>query len=138
MAFTAEQHREYQKKRRLERLAMAVERLGGKCVRCGSTENLEFDHIIPGSRLRKVSEATNWSMERFLAEVDKCQLLCGPHHREKTRAMMEANTKLKAWQVDAIRASKLTQAELATRYNVSRTTISNIKLYKRWNVLTAD
>ena len=92
MVMSAEWHREYQRKRARERLAMARERLGGQCVRCGATEGLQFDHIVPGSRVRKVSEATNWSLERFLAEVDKCQLLCDPCHRQKTIEAGEVRT----------------------------------------------
>lgn len=81
----AEYHRQYQARRRRERLSLAIERLGGCCVRCGVTDNLEFDHIIPGTRERCVSEATNWSLKRFLTEVDKCQLLCNSCHREKSK-----------------------------------------------------
>lgn len=84
MPMSVEWHREYQRKRCHERLALARKRLGGRCVRCGSTENLDFDHIVPGSRVRKISEATNWSLARFLAEVDKCQLLCRTCHQEKS------------------------------------------------------
>src|SRR6266404_5080434 len=84
MAMSVEWHREYQRQRCHERLALARERLGGRCVRCGSTENLDFDHIVPGSKIRKISESTNWSLVRFLAEVDKCQLLCRSCHRKKT------------------------------------------------------
>ena len=84
MAMSAEWHREYQRQRCRERLALARERLGGRCARCGSTEDLDFDHIVPGSRTRKISEATNWSLARFLAEVDKCQLLCRSCHQEKS------------------------------------------------------
>lgn len=65
---------------------MARERLGGKCARCGATENLQFDHINPATKVANISEIANWSLARFLAEVDKCQLLCGPGgcHQDKT------------------------------------------------------
>jgi hypothetical protein len=79
-----EYQREYQKKRARERLAMARKRLGGFCVRCGATDDLDFDHIDRTTKVRKISEATNWSMERFLAEVDKCQLLCKSCHPIKS------------------------------------------------------
>jgi len=141
MGERTEYHRQYQLNRRLERLAMARKRLGGKCAHpdCEVTENLEFDHIIPGSRVRRVSEATNWSMERFLGEVDKCQLLCSKHHHEKTAkcgecAHGEANghAKLTEEDVVSIRESSLSYKRLALQYGVSKTTITKIKIGAYW------
>lgn len=89
MPFTTEQMREYQRNRAHERLALARERLGGRCYGCGSTEALDFDHTDHTDRttkIRKISEATNWSLVRFLAEVDKCQLLCRSCHTAKSIA----------------------------------------------------
>jgi hypothetical protein len=136
-----EQFRIYQEERRVKFLAMARERLGGKCSHsgCEKTENLEFDHIVPGSKLRKISEATNWSLEHFLEEVDKCQLLCREHHQQKTteageRARGERNghAKLTESVVLAIRKSDLSYAELALRYEVSKTAITEIRLGRTW------
>ena len=44
---------------------------GGKCVTCGSTVNLHFDHIIPFSK----GGASN--------TADNIQLLCGTHNLQK-------------------------------------------------------
>jgi len=44
---------------------------GGKCAKCGATEDLHFDHIIPWSR----GGASN--------TADNIQLLCGRHNLEK-------------------------------------------------------
>ena len=44
---------------------------GGKCVACGSSENLHFDHIIPYSKGGSSDTAEN------------VQLLCGKHNLEK-------------------------------------------------------
>ncbi|HQN80453.1 MAG: HNH endonuclease [Kiritimatiellae bacterium] len=44
---------------------------GGKCVKCGSTINLHFDHIIPFSK----GGASN--------TADNIQLLCGTHNIQK-------------------------------------------------------
>jgi hypothetical protein len=54
--------------------------------RCGATEGLQFDHIDSRTKIANISEVTNWRLYRFLAEVDKCQLLCGPGgcHQDKT------------------------------------------------------
>ena len=63
---------------------------------CGVTDGLEFDHVNPETKVRKISEATNWSMARFLSEVDKCQLLCREHHIVKTREAGEYRRPLAA------------------------------------------
>jgi hypothetical protein len=59
-----------------------LEYLGGCCVICGRTDDLEFDHIDPATKIRPVSNIYNSAA--FWVEVNKCQLLCKEHHREKT------------------------------------------------------
>jgi len=39
-----------------ERIGEALDILGGKCIKCGSLENLEFDHIDPSSKLFTISK----------------------------------------------------------------------------------
>ena len=77
----------YMRKRRAKRREEARLRLGGKCVVCGSTEKLEFDHVDPSTKVLNVSSAKclDGPRDRLLEEVDKCQLLCKLHHREKSR-----------------------------------------------------
>jgi hypothetical protein len=75
--------REYQARWVAARRAAGVELLGGKCVECGSTEELEFDHVDP---VQKISHRIwSWADARRLAELAKCQLLCAGCHLEKTR-----------------------------------------------------
>ena len=45
---------------------------GGKCVRCGSTDNLHFDHVLPFSK----------GGSSLLEE--NVQLLCARHNLEKS------------------------------------------------------
>lgn len=73
----------YMKKRWENRRTTAIAYLGGKCLECGTTEDLEFDHIDPSTKVCSVAKASSFSEQRFWAEVDKCQLLCHTHHREK-------------------------------------------------------
>lgn len=65
--------------------------LGGKCVKCNTTENLQFDHINPNTKSFDV--AKNWARrwEVLVIELDKCQLLCKPHHLEKSIENKELN-----------------------------------------------
>ena len=65
-----------------------IDKLGGQCVSCGTTDNLEFDHINPLDKSFTISgylASTNaCELEKVLEEVNKCQLLCKQCHRKKT------------------------------------------------------
>lgn len=56
--------------------------LGGMCVKCKSTKELEFDHIDRKNKNFAISRKMKES--GILQELDKCQLLCKQCHREKT------------------------------------------------------
>lgn len=62
-----------------------AEYLNGKmCMHCGSSGPLEVDHIDPAL---KVSHSVwSWSAARRMAELAKCQTLCVPCHKAKTKA----------------------------------------------------
>jgi len=62
----------------------AIDYLGGKCVVCGCATNLEFDHIDPTTKEMNVSRFLRRKEEVYKDELDKCQLLCYEHHKEKT------------------------------------------------------
>lgn len=76
---------EYMKNRWRLRRATAISSLGGCCVVCGTTESLEFDHVDPETKIMSIGKASSRSEEFFWAEVNKCQLLCTEHHKEKTK-----------------------------------------------------
>src|SRR6185437_9581694 len=54
----------------------------GPCVKCGSWDNLELDHINPDLKIDH--RIWNWSEERRSAELAKCQILCHDCHLSKT------------------------------------------------------
>lgn len=78
---------EYQRQYQLEKyyrwMDEARESLGGRCAVCGTTENLEFDHIDPATKLFTIGSFRP-SRPAWDVEVAKCQLLCYEHHKEKT------------------------------------------------------
>lgn len=78
--------RQYMKNRYDARRRQALEALGGKCADCGSTENLEFDHIDPSTKLTVIAKMWTASEKKFWGEIRKCQLLCVGCHRDKTLA----------------------------------------------------
>lgn len=75
---------EYLKKRYRERRRLALEFLGGSCVKCGSEEKLELDHINPATKDFDISRFWGTTLDRFWTEVKKCQILCKPCHIRKT------------------------------------------------------
>ena len=86
MSWTTEERREYYRTRQAERRKELIEMFGGQCVRCGATEDLEFDHIDRTTVSFRLSGwGFNYSWERILKEAEKCQLLCDPCHHEKSK-----------------------------------------------------
>ena len=77
-----EYHRLYYYKRRAKMIAY----FGVACAHCGSTDQLEFDHIDPALKSFNINENMTLSNPGVRAELDKCQLLCRPCHEAKTAA----------------------------------------------------
>ena len=73
-------------RRRKKIRLMAIEHLGGKCMRCGYSkypEVLEFHHRYPSQKDFNVSKkGLTRSWERTKKEIEKCDLLCANCHRE--------------------------------------------------------
>lgn len=84
MPYTPEERTRYTNEYRAKRRREALDYLGGECVECGSTENLEFDHIDPATKVATIASLWTASKERFWTEVKKCQLLCHDHHVAKS------------------------------------------------------
>jgi DNA-binding CsgD family transcriptional regulator len=73
------------KNRRNKLKEMAVEYLGGKCVKCGYNEciwALEFHHKDPNEKDFTISTYTTLGWEKLKKELDKCELRCSNCHKE--------------------------------------------------------
>ena len=77
MASTIESYRARRKR--------MVEHLGGVCSVCGTSSDLQFDHIDHNAKGFDVSKAWSNSWQSLVTELQKCQLLCKEHHLEKSR-----------------------------------------------------
>jgi 5-methylcytosine-specific restriction endonuclease McrA len=119
----------WMKRRRLRAIAL----LGGHCAECGSTENLQVDHVDPESKdplLRALKTASfwSWAWHRIEAELAKCQVLCLPCHKVKTageavRGERHGHHVLTTEQVRDVRRRVLSgesQASVARLYRVDR------------------
>ena len=71
-------------KRENENWLWIKERLGNKCARCGCTVNLQIDHKDPCTKKFEVKSRLSYKRVNLIEEVDKCQLLCKPCHKDKT------------------------------------------------------
>lgn len=67
------------------RRASAILLLGGKCAKCGTTNNLQFDHINAQDKSFDLGKFWSCAENKFLAELLKCQLLCLGCHKRKTK-----------------------------------------------------
>ena len=56
---------------------------GNKCELCGVTDSLEFHHRDPSTKVMDIGTMvrSSASKEDFIAEMDKCQILCRNCHR---------------------------------------------------------
>lgn len=85
-----------EKKRALQRKWFAQRRQAwidehGPCVKCGSSERLEVDHIDPS--LKTLQPSKLWSLSLSnpirIKELDNCQVLCYVCHKQKTKQQTE-------------------------------------------------
>lgn len=84
MSYTKQQRSEYSKRSREAAKNAFLMSRGNKCVKCGSSERLEIDHIDRTKREYCVSQ--HWQRPKILAiELPKCQLLCHTCHLKKTK-----------------------------------------------------
>ena len=79
-----EKIREERREHHNERRAHCREYLGGKCVKCGTTHNLQFDHIKREGKKYTIASRIHQNFTILKEELDKCQLLCAPCHLDKT------------------------------------------------------
>lgn len=80
----------YMLRRYHERRDWAIKRLGGVCAACGTSLDLEMDHINPDDKEFEIGKVWSYSWDKFLKEVDKCQLLCQSCHKEKNSTRCHA------------------------------------------------
>jgi hypothetical protein len=68
-----------------------IEMLGGKCLGCGTTKNLQFDHIDRTEKSFCIGSSLASKLEKLVEEANKCQLLCETCHQHKTLVNHDCN-----------------------------------------------
>lgn len=84
---------EYMKKRAKEKRLWALQKLGNKCVRCGSSDDLDIDHIDPSTKSFTFAKLWSKKSEIIERELNKCQLLCKQCHHNKSLLDRNLNTR---------------------------------------------
>lgn len=89
----ADEYRKARLQRRAELNAFVVEtfKKGKPCVDCGLSFNpwvMDFDHRVAAHKSDGISKLINRCvpLERIVAEIQKCDLVCANCHRDRTHA----------------------------------------------------
>lgn len=61
-----------------------IDKMGGSCQSCGSTDRIEFDHVDPRTKSFNISKVWSYKRATVEEELAKCQLLCYGCHKDKT------------------------------------------------------
>jgi hypothetical protein len=138
---------EYMRNWYASRIKSMHNKLGGSCVVCGRVDNLEIDHIDPTTKASNVTRLWNKSWEEINKELQKCQLLCVEHHREKSaregsqtknrlRGEENGSSKLTWELVHQIRQMYSDGAsikyQIAQELNINRHTVMRVVQNKTW------
>jgi len=88
---------DYMKRRYQRRRAEAVAQLGGCCVQCGDTKDLELHHKDPTQKSFTLARGSSFSDERWQEEIGKCELLCKGCHVDHHRSKYPCGTPQRYW-----------------------------------------
>lgn len=154
MAFkNIEDRKQYMRDYYANKRAEYIKLLGGKCVECGSTSNLEFDHKDVTKKNFNIGKLMTFSKVDILEELKLCQILCETCHEQKSIFDRKIHVKLGSFAKGSeVHGSKFTEKDvrnikehlknktmgvmqLARLYKVNQGSISNIKSGKTWKHL---
>ena len=78
-------HRNYSRNYYHARKNEIINRLGGKCVKCGSCDSLEIHHIDYKSKSYSITKKIlSIPFKKLDEELSKCELLCKECHKKET------------------------------------------------------
>lgn len=116
----------------------------GPCIDCGSTENLEVDHV--NAKTKQYNPAQIWSRRKDVrdAELIKCVVRCNSCHVLKTKNNKEhshgVNHGIAKVNVETVKELRIRYARekvsirsLAKEYNLGRGTVHDILRNVTWS-----
>lgn len=80
---------EYMAERRKKRRDILIEKSGGCCENCGSTESLEFNHKDRFSKEFVIASGLDKPWPILVKEWEKCELLCRKCHLRHTQMLWD-------------------------------------------------
>ncbi|MFA5758913.1 MAG: HNH endonuclease [Clostridia bacterium] len=70
-----------------------MDRLGGKCSRCGTNDGpFHLDHIDKSKKTMRAADLHSVNDQRFEEEIKNLQLLCEHCHKDKTKESWDYST----------------------------------------------
>lgn len=84
--------REYMRNRYRNKRKEIIESLGGKCVDCGSVDDLELDHINKRKKTMRMADVHSTNDKKVKEELKNIQLLCKKCHKKKTHDAWDYGT----------------------------------------------
>ena len=94
MSYPPEKNKAYLAERYASQRQDMLDYMGGRCVNCGSEEELEFDHIDWRTKSFTIGRLYGLhKLESVYEELKKCQILCNPCHRDKTKQDLQEQRK---------------------------------------------
>lgn len=132
MTLYGDARREYNRQWRTKRRQGWIDE-NGPCQKCGSTENLEVDHI--DRKTKRISPTYLWSLSLTnpvrIEELLKCQVLCESCHQTKTTTEQSVPSKYTIEQITEVKRlileGQVILRDIASKTNVNYGTVRNIK-----------
>lgn len=109
----------------------------GPCVKCGSKENLEVDHIKPEEKEYEISDVWSRRQEIRDAELAKCQVLCRNCHWDKSANENYVLNPLKVEKIRKMYDAGWSVADLADHLELAASTVRDVVNCLTWNYMLA-
>lgn len=87
-----EHSRQYAKEKYHRIRSEWIDKLGGRCIGCGTDQELQFDHDDAKSKTYEIGTIIKSGHDKLANEMAKCVLRCRPCHIEKSRREGDLNT----------------------------------------------
>lgn len=94
--------------------------LGGKCVQCSTSTNLQIDHVDPEEKAFDVSRLWAYAFATIEEELKKCQILCKPCHIAKHAVAKGTHGTLSAFRHCKCDLCKKAKSDWQWEYNAKR------------------
>lgn len=96
-----------------ERMEWIIETFGGECMQCGLKDHplvYDFHHVDPSTKSFTIAaEVSDMNIDKLIAELKKCVLICSRCHRKITYGLEELKCVVRediVWDVSKLKINK--------------------------------